>query len=128
LESGAWERVVAERQVSVCGKGTLQGGRGNVDGLAIEESMGDGFDATAFGGVEDIVQWIRVSDQDLIRMPGVDETGLQRRLLVGGQTEDVRVGTRPQPAAWSHEQMASTATMAAATAVDVVVGPSLSSR
>jgi hypothetical protein len=113
---------VADGQVPVCGKGTLEGGRGDVDGLAIEKSVGDGFDAATFDGVEVIVDIIRVDYQDLVRMFGVDEAGVERGLLVGGQTEDVRVGTRPQPAAWSHEQMASTATMAAATAVDVVVG------
>jgi hypothetical protein len=67
---------VADGQVSVRGKGTLQGGRGNVDGLAIEESVGDGFDAATFGGVEVIVDIIRVDYQDLVRMFGVDQAGL----------------------------------------------------
>jgi len=92
---GARERVVTDREVSVCRKRTLQCGRGYVNGLATEVSMGNGFNAAAFGGVQVVVQMIRVGDQDLIRVPRMDKAGLQRGLLVGRQTEDVRVGARP---------------------------------
>ena len=57
--------------------------------------MGNGFNAAAFGRVQVVVQMIRIGDQDLIRVVGVDKAGLQRGLLVGRQTEDVRVGARP---------------------------------
>lgn len=77
-ESGsrAGERIVTERQVSVCRKGTFQGGRGYVNGLAIEESVGNGFNAAAFGWVYVVVQMIRVDSQDLSRVVWMDDAGL----------------------------------------------------
>ena len=75
---------MAERQVSVSRKGTLQSGRGDIDGLAIEEGMGDRFNSSAFGCVEMVVKIIvRFVDQDLVRMLGMDKAGLERGLLVG---------------------------------------------
>lgn len=101
----ARRKIRAERQVSVSGKGTLQSGRGNIDGLAIEKGMGDRFDASAFGRVEVVVKMIvRVVDQDVVRILGVDEASLELGLLVGRQSQDVGIGARPQPAAWSHER------------------------
>lgn len=94
---------MTERQVLVGRKGTLQSGRGNVDGLAIEKGMGDRFDASAFGRVEVVVKIIvRVVDQDVVRIFGVNKASLEFGLLVGRQSQDVGIGARPQPAAWSH--------------------------
>lgn len=96
---------MAERQISVSGKGTFQGGRGDVNGAAIEEGMGNGFNALAFGCVEVIVQIIvGVGYQDIVGIVRVDQTGVEGRVLVGGQSEDVGIGARPQPAAWRHER------------------------
>jgi hypothetical protein len=82
---GARKRIMTERQVLVGRKGTLQSSRGNVDGLAIEKGMGDRFDASALGRVEVVVKIIvRVVDQDVVRIFGVDKASLEFGLLVGG--------------------------------------------
>lgn len=65
--------------------------------------MGNRFDASAFGRVEVVVKIIvRVMDQDVVRIFGVNEASLEGGLLVGRQAKDMGVGARPQPAAWSH--------------------------